>query len=752
MAVNSNIGSCLDGISSTSITPLDLVPREDLAEKLIELAIYGPNTSLPVDIVSKLEKLVNIIRNTDTSSVRVVVFGGGTGLSNILGGDSRRSSWPSSPFKGLKNIFPNTRAITCITDDGGSTGELLKDLPLIALGDIRHVLLSSVQRRILKKHYGLAYRDALEVVSILHALFNHRFIQAPVSMEALLDDAKVELSRLPDAMCKGLENLIARLFSDQGLENILHRSQCLGNLILVSSIYQYVPNQSCEVDSNAVIRGISHVAELIGADPLAVLPCSTTPARLQVLYSNGVLVTGEHKSSVTRRGFPIERVFVQFARDPHVPEQVIESIENAHMLVFAPGSLYTSIIPVLHVPGIAEAVRKNTRALKILVANLWAQEGETDISRDDPGRRFYVSDLVAAYSRNIPGGVKEIFQQVLVLGLKDIPGSILQRYAVEDKIPIYLDAIRVEAQGLKPIEASIFSKKALRERRVVQHDPEAFSIAMQTLWAARDYLELARHDPFILPAVGLRHRVIVGGMAMCDRFEAIRNRLGTLSVPENLWPGLMELFWHHKDIMPEHLDFIQGIELVEPEAWTRSQEWDNILSFFDLNDGLIKIRKDVVWRKKPFETSFLVALGESLLGNYAKSKSIVELEQDGRRIGKIFQLELRPESERNCFLSETELFEYLRLARMNRVSGNSLFYTRLINGKEGFTPPGLLFGLMYAWYLDNQLTGHIEYKMSIMKNAISDLIPEQAKMLRLRKSMINFFRKVVFRLDEPGYE
>ncbi len=730
---------------------MDLVPRGDLAEKLIELVINGSYPDLPVELSSRLDELANVIRNTDTSSVKVVVFGGGTGLSNIIGGDSRRSSWPVSPFKGLKDIFPDTRAITCITDDGGSTGELLKDLPVIALGDIRHVLLSSVQRRFLKKLYELNRREALNTVNELYTIFNYRFVSRPDSPQALMDDTGADLSRLPDAMRKGLWELTQHLFSNKILNQVLDRAQCLGNLILASSIYGFVSGQPETVSHSATIKGISHVAQLIGADPLAVLPCSTTPARLQVLYSNGVLVTGEHKSAVTKRGYPIERVFVQFSQKPHVPSEVLDSIRDADILIFAPGSLYTSIIPVLHVPGIAEEIRKNNRALKILVANLWAQEGETDISRDEPGRRFYVSDLVAAYSRNIPGGVKDLFQQVLVLGLKDIPGSILQRYAVEDKIPIYLDALRVKAQGLKPVEASIFSEKALRQRRVVQHDPEAFSLAIQALWAARKHIALAHHDPFILPASGTCHRVIVGSEVMCERFTAIRQRLEALNVPESLWPGLMDLFWHHKDILPEHLNFINGIELLEQKAWTRSQEWDNILSFFDPADGMIRIRKDVIWRKHPFETSFLVALGESLLGNYAREKSVVIIEQEGRQIGKIFRLELRDESRRKCFLSDQELHEYLCLARMNQVSKNSPFYTRLINGMEGFTPPGLLFGLMYAWYLDNQLTGHIEYKMSIMKSAISDLIPEQVKILKMRKAMIDFFRKVVFRLDDPEY-
>ncbi len=95
-----------------------------------------------------------------------------------------------------------------------------------------------------------------------------------------------------------------------------------------------------------------------------------------------------------------------FAGSRRFPTSFLTKIAEADLIVFAPGSLYTSIIPVLQVPGLADAVRANSRAVKILVANLWAQRGETDLVSDDPKRRFYVSDLIHAYQRNIPGGLE----------------------------------------------------------------------------------------------------------------------------------------------------------------------------------------------------------------------------------------------------------------------------------------------------------------------------------------------------------
>jgi hypothetical protein len=72
-------------------------------------------------------------------------------------------------------------------------------------------------------------------------------------------------------------------------------------------------------------------------------------------------------------------------------------------------------------------------------------------------------------------------------------------------------------------------------------------------------------------------------------------------------------------------------------------------------------------------------------------------------------------------------------------------YTRLVNNHEGFTPPGLLMGLMYAWYIDNRFATHIEYKMSVMKINQTDLIPEQLNMVVRRRKMIEFFKEVVFK-------
>ncbi len=743
------VSASLKQLSAIRLGPLDLLPRRNLVEKLIELMLSGPPSGPPA-VAAGREDVAKSIDSVDTSDLKLVVFGGGSGLSNLIGGDSRNPRWYRKPFTGLKEVFPNTGAIVCITDDGGSTGELLKDLPLVAIGDIRHVLLSSVRLAKLKSQYQLNSREAEKVASVLHGLLNFRFETRPQTIKDLLVDRKIQLADLPQNMAESLLDLLERIFVDLRLSRLLDRPHCLGNLLLVASIYGHVQH-GLEVGREALVRGIKEFAALLGANPEAVLPCAANPAHLNIMYSNGVVVTGEDKSAEAQRECPVDRVFVEFSSPPIILPEVIKSIEQADIIVFAPGSLYTSIIPILQIPELADAVRNNKQAMKILVANLWIQRGETDLVREDPKRRFYVSDLIKAYHRNIPGGVKELFEQVLLLGLQDIPGSILQSYAVEGKMPIYLDRGQVWQMGFAPIEARIFSEPALSDRRV-QHDPAALAQAVKTIWAVRHHIP--REVKSELASVRQTASLIVqhNYFTPSQRLAALKTKLKQID-RSGLGGEFEEILWRHTDVRIEHLDQVKKISLVSKKDWGRNQYWDKVFSYYDPDDGAIYIRRDLGdgENRGRLEPAFLVAVGESLLGGYVLEKKMIPFEHDGETLGRIYQLTLRENVRQVSFFSAAAISRYLKLVRMNQSAENKNVYTRLINGGEGFTPPGLLMGLIYAWYLDNRLAPHIEYKMAIVKTDISDMVQEQVKMLNRRLDLINFFRKVVFRHNSPAY-
>ena len=754
----SPVAESLAALRRHPFSTLDLLRHSDLREKLIDLRLNGAPGNCSAEVRSLLGELAAAIGLKDVGDARVVIFGGGTGLSNIIGGDSRAATWTQRPFRGLKEVFSHITSVVCVTDDGGSTGELLKDLPLPAIGDLRHVLLSSIRLNALQQTYQATLTQAQAITAVLARLFNLRFSQQPAGPADLVAWSEADMNALPRSLRKYLRDLLDYLFVDVRLRRVLARPHCLGNLLLAAAIYRQLPayNQGRFEESlwEAIHVGLREIAERIGAEAGAVYPCTPTPALLRVRYANGIEITGENKSSTARRGFPIERVFVDFCGHPYVYPEVYRAIAEADIILLAPGSLYSSVIPVFQVPGLAQAVRDNRRALKILVSNLWVQTGETDLSLADPERKFYVSDMIRAYERNIDGGTRDMFHEVLCLSLQDVPASVLQRYAVEDKVPIFLDKDVVRSQGYVPVECDIYSRRILRERGVIQHDPSSLAQAVQTLYTGRQLF--AAPNEISHPMDGPRQEP--GGksrrvLVPCHKYQQMTETVAawryqgcgeeTEARHGYLRAALSDIFWKHYDIAAAHLTTIQGIVGHGADAWPRDQRYDNIFSFYEPEDGCIHIRREQCDNPPRLELALLVAIGQSLLGNYAAEKRMEDVVCDGLTVGKRYHLLLTDEKDRRCYLPGDKLDVFLQLARMVPVEAGRR-YSRLVNGDEGFTPPGLLMGLLYAWYLENRLASHIEYKMAAMRLPDSDLIHEQRRLIARRSQLVQFFREVVF--------
>ncbi len=754
-----DIVQLVNKLAAKSVAPLDLLPHDDLREKLINIVLHGETVAQNTGAQRFFAEFSSAIGEKSVADVRVVVFGGGSGLSNIVGGDSCSSRWVANPFQGLKEVFPLTQSIVCITDDGGSSGELLKELPLIAVGDIRHVLLSSIQQAILQNTYALSVEEALQVVALLSALFNYRFTVLPCGIEEVFAVACKEVAALPQELYQLLKELLEIVFVDPRLSGIVTRPGCLGNFLVIAAIYRHVGPEFSNDDLaahpqplyQAISAGLAELAQTMGAPPRSVLPCTATPSQLRTVYSNGVAITGESKLSHVARGVPVEEVHVDYCGEPYVSSGVLEQIRNADILVFAPGSLYSSIIPVLKIPGVAEAVRGNSKALKVLVANLWVQAGETDRSLVDPERKFRVSDMLRAYEQNIPGGTQGLFSEILCVSLQDIPGSILQNYAVEGKIPIYLDRSVVRKQGYIPVECDIFSDIALKERQVLQHDPATLARVVKVLYGVSCCFDRSQDPVQTTFYPNGQENVSVYNKMPSVRYQKISKAFSEMTW---LWDSSQEqtqqmiaiftdIIWRHHDIPLEHLDAVKKIHIVSVDNWLRDQRWDSVFSFYAPKEKAVSIRADQLATEKALETSLLVALGQSLLGDYVREKCVTEVIIAGCCRGKMYDLVLREDGERTSYFDDKQLARYLKLARMHPGT-KSNHYTRLVNGDENFTPPGVLMGLLYAWYLDNTLATHIDYKMAILKIPQADLIPEQKNMVARRREMIAFFREVVF--------
>ena len=125
-----------------------------------------------------------------------------------------------------------------------------------------------------------------------------------------------------------------------------------------------------------------------------VVPSTTDMVELVAEFDDGSTVRGE--TAIAALGRPVRTVRLD-PPDPRAHPRALQAIERADLIVMGPGSLFTSTLPPLLVPGIREAVRM-ARVPRVYVCNLLQQPGETIGYRaSDHVQRIYDhvgSDLV----------------------------------------------------------------------------------------------------------------------------------------------------------------------------------------------------------------------------------------------------------------------------------------------------------------------------------------------------------------------
>ncbi|MER2138938.1 MAG: gluconeogenesis factor YvcK family protein, partial [Succiniclasticum sp.] len=105
-----------------------------------------------------------------------------------------------------------------------------------------------------------------------------------------------------------------------------------------------------------------------------VIPSTLHSIQLAADMTDGSFVLGQAEIAQARKTVQRLRMVPE---DVPATKSAVEAIRQADILVFGPGSLYTSVICNLLVPDIGEAVLQS-RAVKIYVCNVMTQPGETD--------------------------------------------------------------------------------------------------------------------------------------------------------------------------------------------------------------------------------------------------------------------------------------------------------------------------------------------------------------------------------------
>jgi uncharacterized cofD-like protein len=223
----------------------------------------------------------------------------------------------STLLRGLKQHTSNITAIVTVADDGGSSGALREELGIPPVGDIRNCI--------------AALADAEPLMS---QLLGYRFPGYTRGESGLVE---TEPGGLP--------------------------GHAVGNLLLAAMTALEGG------DFEEGVRRMNHVLAVRGK----VVPASAVPVNLVAQTSAGVTVSGQ---STIMRTAGIERVWIE-PRDVHAAEDAVAAIAEAEIVVLGPGSLYTSVLPVLLIPEIRRAVA-NAPGVRVYACNVATQPGETE--------------------------------------------------------------------------------------------------------------------------------------------------------------------------------------------------------------------------------------------------------------------------------------------------------------------------------------------------------------------------------------
>jgi uncharacterized cofD-like protein len=312
-----------------------------------------------------------------------VAIGGGTGLSVLLRG--------LKAHVGTERLRQLTGVVT-VTDDGGSSGRLRRELGVLPPGDIRNCI------------------------------------------AALADD----------------EDLLTRLFQYRFPNGGGLLGHSFGNLFLTAL---------------TGITGDFHQAILTAESLLSVrgkiFPATLTDVRLRGRGVSGRIYEGE--SAIGLSGEELAAVELDPATPPAFPPAAA-ALEAADLVLLGPGSLYTSILPNLLIPGIRQALVK-TRARVVLLLNLMTQPGETD--------GMMGIDHLRALARQAGEGIID----AVLVNSTGIPPALISHYAETGSEPVDVDHAVLEAMGVEVHEADLLAA----DGDLIRHDSEKLARAVLEL-------------------------------------------------------------------------------------------------------------------------------------------------------------------------------------------------------------------------------------------------------------------------------
>lgn len=206
-----------------------------------------------------------------------------------------------------------------------------------------------------------------------------------------------------------------------------------------------------------------------------VIPVTHDRLHLVAEYENGKVITGE--GLIDDNHNEASRIAKAYLTpEGKVNKRAVEAIGESEYIVMGPGDLYTSIIPVLLVNGVAEAIRKS-KAKVVYIMNLMTKSGQTS--------GYKASDHIADLEKYM--GKKP---DHILVNNGEIPAEILKIYEKYNEVKVKLD-LEEKNISARIIKADLVDNKKVDKessdilyRSILRHDPEKVATVLNKIFYA----------------------------------------------------------------------------------------------------------------------------------------------------------------------------------------------------------------------------------------------------------------------------
>lgn len=185
-----------------------------------------------------------------------------------------------------------------------------------------------------------------------------------------------------------------------------------------------------------------------------ILPATTENLMLKAVTTDGITVDSEENIDLGR--YEGERVLEHVSispKKPHVPQSTVKALSEADCIIAGPGDLYTTVLPILLIPDIADFLKKSKKP-KLYILNVANKPFET--------RGYNSTDFVKAIENhlgtfpfshvllnsNMKESIPENYAYTYVKNdfSKNSPFAVIESDVVQSSFPLYHDSSKLASK------------------------------------------------------------------------------------------------------------------------------------------------------------------------------------------------------------------------------------------------------------------------------------------------------------------